>query len=61
MDTDAWFEPMDIDIEETPRDTEMSIPTIVVYPPSEDDCDMKEDPEDVEMTCTERNTITNKH
>ncbi|RKK82161.1 hypothetical protein BFJ68_g17568 [Fusarium oxysporum] len=60
MDTGAQFEPMDIDNEEASRDNEMCIPTIMLWPPSDDDFDM-EDAEDVEMTCTERSTITNNH
>ncbi|KAH7184342.1 hypothetical protein DER44DRAFT_816995 [Fusarium oxysporum] len=58
---DTQFEPMDIDNEEASRDNEMCIPTIVLWPPSDDDFDMKEDAEDVEMTGTERSTITNNH
>jgi hypothetical protein len=61
MDTGAQFEPMDIDNEEASRDNEMCIPTIVLWPPSDDDFEMKEDAEDVEMTCAERSTITNNN
>ncbi|EXK76143.1 hypothetical protein FOQG_19098 [Fusarium oxysporum f. sp. raphani 54005] len=61
MDTSAQFEPMDIDIEEASRDNEMCIPTIVLWPPSDDDFEMKEDAEDVEMTCADRSTITNNN
>jgi len=61
MDTSAQFEPMDIDNEEASRDNEMCIPTIMLWPSSDDDFDMKEDAEDVEMTCAERSTITNNH
>ncbi|EXK23489.1 hypothetical protein FOMG_19734 [Fusarium oxysporum f. sp. melonis 26406] len=61
MDTGAQFEPMDVDNEEASRDSEMCTPTIVLWPPSDDDFDMKEDAEDVEMTGTERSTITNNH
>ncbi|KAG8664477.1 uncharacterized protein FPOAC1_013816 [Fusarium poae] len=53
MDANSWFERMDIDQEEAPRDTEMVIPTIVIHPPSGDDCDMQEETMDVEMVCTE--------
>ncbi|KAJ9419382.1 hypothetical protein QL093DRAFT_1448545 [Fusarium oxysporum] len=60
MDTGAQFEPMDIDNEEASRDNEMCIPTIVLWPPSDDDFEMKEDA-DVEMTCAERSTITNNN
>ena len=52
MNVSSWFEPMDIDQEDTPRDIEMVVPTIVVHPPSDDDCDMQEETADVEMTCT---------
>ncbi|EGU73836.1 hypothetical protein FOXB_15653, partial [Fusarium oxysporum f. sp. conglutinans Fo5176] len=61
MDTSAQFEPMDIDNEEASRDNEMCIPTIMLWPSSDDDFDMKEDAEDVEMTGTERSSITNNH
>ncbi|EWZ78162.1 hypothetical protein FOWG_17538 [Fusarium oxysporum f. sp. lycopersici MN25] len=61
MDTSAQFEPMDIDNEEASRDNKMCIPAIVLWPPSGDDFDMKEDAEDVEMTGTERSTIINNH
>jgi hypothetical protein len=53
MDDATWFEPMDIDNEQTARDAKLHIPTIVVHPPSDDDCEMMEEPEDVEMFCAE--------
>jgi hypothetical protein len=55
MDNGTWPEPMDIDNEHMARDTGMHIPAIVVHPPFDDDCEMLEEPEDVEMFSTEDN------
>ena len=61
MDTSAQYDPMDVDIEGASRHNEMVIPTIVLSPPSDDDLEMKEDIEDVEMTCAERSTTGSNH
>lgn len=59
MDNGTWPEPMDIDNEHVAIDAGMHIPAIVVHPPSDDDCEMSEEPEDVEMFSTEDESSRN--